>query len=330
MKVEKITDVKVKIDVLQPQPTIGMGNPAIFNQGEQVGDKAYKSLASIKEDFSEDSGVYKKAAAVFAQANAPKTVHVITYAEGKIEEAAAASFFTDWHFALLAEFDADNALALSNFIEEQEFKFFVVQVDKVADLTPLSGNTATIGLVHPLDEAFDGALIGNAASLPVGSITWKFRSNLIGITAQPLTVAGLEAIHEAYGIAYVEKAGIAQTSEGTTLSGEFIDALHGTHWVKANMESSIQNVLSTTDKLTFDSRGIDLLNVTATNILETAFQQGIILADGEGKGDYAVTTLSRDDLDPADIAARNYKGLSFSYKRSGAIHTVEVSGTVEV
>lgn len=330
MKVEKITDVKVKIDVLQPQPTIGMGNPAIFNQGTKAADKAYNSLSTIEGDFAKDSAVYKKAAAVFAQANAPKTVHVITFEEGKIADAAADYFFEDWHFALLAEFKAEDALALSNMIEEQEFKFFVVQVATVADLAPLDGNSATIGLVHPVDEALDGALIGNAASVPVGSITWKFRHNLVGITAQKMTVAQLEAVHTAHGIAYVEKAGIPQTSEGTTLSGEYIDALHGTHWVKSNMESSIQRVLSTTDKLTFDSRGIDLLNATASNILETAFQQGIILANSEGAGEYSVTTLSREDLEPDDIAARNYKGLSFNYKRSGAIHTVEVTGTVEV
>lgn len=330
MKVEKISDVKVKIDVLRPQPTIGMGNPAIFVKGTKMGDKAYTNLTTVTADFAEDTAVYKKAAAVFAQANAPRTLHVITYEEGKIADAAAAYFFADWHFALLAEFAADDALALSNMIEEQEFKFFVVQVAQTTDLAPLQDNEATIGLVHPLDEALDGALIGNSASLPVGSITWKFRSNFIGITAQKLTILELAAIHAVHGIAYIEKAGIPQTSEGTTLSGEYIDALHGTHWVKANMESGIQHVLSTTDKLSFDARGIDLLNATASNILETAFQQGIILMDGEGKGDYSVTTLDREDLDPADIVARNYKGLSFNYKRSGAIHAVEVTGTVEV
>ena len=40
------------------------------------------------------------------------------------------------------------------------------------------------------------------------------------------------------------------------MSGEFIDALHGDHWVKSNIETNVQRLLSTTDKLTFDSNGI--------------------------------------------------------------------------
>lgn len=116
-----------------------------------------------------------------------------------------------------------------------------------------------------------------------------------------------------------------------TMSGEFIDALHGDHWVKSNIETNVQRLLSTTDKLTFDSNGIALLDTTVANVLETAFNNGIVdIVDETGVGNYSVTALGRQDLNPDDIAARNYKGLSFKYKRSGAIHTVDVTGTIEV
>ena len=121
-----------------------------------------------------------------------------------------------------------------------------------------------------------------------------------------------------------------QTSEGKTMSGEFIDACMD-HWVKSNIETNVQRLLSTTDKLTFDSNGIALLDTTVANVLETAFNNGIVdIVDETGVGNYSVTALGRQDLNPDDIAARNYKGLSFKYKRSGAIHTVDVTGTIEV
>ena len=103
------------------------------------------------------------------------------------------------------------------------------------------------------------------------------------------------------------------------------------HWVKSNIETNVQRLLSTTDKLTFDSNGIALLDTTVANVLETAFNNGIVdIVDETGVGNYSVTALGRQDLNPDDIAARNYKGLSFKYKRSGAIHTVDVTGTIEV
>lgn len=330
MKIEKITDVKVNIDVVKPQPVVGLGNPAIFVSGLAKGCKVYRSLSALAEDHASGTDVYAKAAAIFGQRNIPQKVHVITYETSKVTDAASEYFYEEWHFALLAKYEEVAALALSNLIEEQEYKFFVVQVATATELGPFAGNESTIGLVHPLKEHLDAALIGDSANLPVGSITWKFRSGLVGITAQPLGVSEVEAIDAANGIAYISKAGVAQTSEGTTLSGEFIDAVHGTHWVKANMESQIQNVLTTSDKVDFDLNGIDLLNVTASNVLETATQQGIVSRNDEGKGNYAVTTLQKGQLDPGDVKNRVYKGLSFNYERSAAIHAAVVSGTIEV
>lgn len=330
MKVENISDVKVIINVLKPQPVVGLGNPAIFVEGTTKGHKVYHSISALSEDFDSTTDTYKKASAVLAQRNAPGSVHVITFEDGKIVEAAEDYFFEEWHFAILATHDAADALALSNMIEEQEYKFFVTQAATVAGLTPFADNESTIGLVHPIEEYFDAAIVGAVGSLQPGSVTWKFRGDLVGITAQKLSVSQLEAVHNVNGIAYVVKAGIPQTSEGTTLSGEYIDAIHGTHWVKASLETQLQYTLSTTDKLSFDASGIDLLNAVASNVLETATAQGIVAVDTEGKGLYTVTTLQREDLDPADIAARNYKGLSFNYQRSGAIHSVVVNGTIEV
>lgn len=341
--VEAITDVTVSINVQQPQPKIGLGIPAIFAVGIEQTFKEYSSLDGLVKDFGENTTVYKKAKAVFAQVNMPKNIVVITYKKedsapdrlgtsGNIVKAAEEYFFENWHFALLAEFESDTGLALSNFIEEQKFKFLVLQVAKASDLTPFAKNSLTIGLVHTLAEEYlDAALIGNTANLTVGSVTWKGRPNLIGITAQKLMVSNLEEIHKAGGLAYVEKAGIPQTSEGKTISGEFIDSLHGDHWIKSNIESRLQRLLSNTDKITFDSNGIALLRNELTTVFEEAFSNGIIdVVDETGNGNYSITALQRTDLKPEDIAARNYKGLSFTYKRSGAIHSVDVSGTIEV
>ena len=331
MKIERISDVNVKIDISRPQATVGMGTPAIFVEATTESCKTYTSIESLQKDFPETTDVYQKANTFWSQENAGKEIVVISFTAGNIKAAATNYFFEMWHFALLATFEAANALELSNLIEEQEFKFLVIQVPQAADLNQFAGNLLTIGYVHPITEHLDAAVVGNTANLTVGTVTWKFRGNLVGIKAQDLTQSQIKEIEDLGGMVYVTKAGIPQTSEGKTVGGEYIDALHGDHWVKANLETKIQTLLSTTDKLSFDATGIALLNDAASNVLETAFTNGIIDAnDDTGTGNYSVITLDRGELNSDDIASRNYKGLSFTYKRSGAIHEVEVTGTIEV
>ena len=91
------------------------------------------------------------------------------------------------------------------------------------------------------------------------------------------------------------------------MSGEFIDALHGDHWVKSNIETNVQRLLSTTDKLTFDSNGIALLDTTVANVLETAFNNGIVDIDETGVGNYSVTALGRQDLNQMTLQHETIK-----------------------
>lgn len=330
--VETISDVNVQISILNPAPRIGLGRPLIFVKGDALAYKEYANLDEIKADFAADTSVYAKAKAILLQNNKPDSLAVLTFEEGKIAQAAEEYFLKSWHFALLADFAPADALALSNLIEENKFKFLIVQVDDVSKLGPLNKNKRTIAAVHAAEgEHLDAAWLGDTANATVGSVTWKGRHDLVGITAQELKASEVIAIQNAGGTAYVAKGGIPQTSEGKTVSGEYIDALHGDDWVKSSIETNVQKLLTETDKLTFDARGIALLQGVVTTVLNEAFANGIVDMDDEtNEGNYSVTVLQRSDLNPDDIARRNYKGLSFNYKRSGAIHTVDVYGQIEV
>ncbi|MBM5675608.1 DUF3383 family protein [Listeria seeligeri] len=330
--VETITDVRVHISVLYPSPRVGLGRPAIFVKGTGLAYKEYTTLEELKTDFADTTETFAKAKTLLAQKNKPDLIAVVTFEEGKILAAAEEYFLKSWHFALLAENKAADALALSNLIEENKFKFAVFQFATAAEIAPLVKNTRTIALVHSkIEENLDAALVGDVASLPVGSATWKGRHKLEGITAEMLKVSEIDAIQKAGGLCYIEKAGIPQTSEGKTVSGEFIDSIHGDDWIKATIETRLQKLLTETDKITFDARGIALLQGELTTVLNEGFANGIIDSNDEtGEANYSITALQRPDLSDDDIAKRNYKGLSFRYKRSGAIHSVDVYGEIEV
>lgn len=107
------------------------------------------------------------------------------------------------------------------------------------------------------------------------------RHGLTGITSEELKVSEIDAIQKVGGMCYIEKAGIAQTSEGKTVSGEFIDSIHGDDWIKATIETRLQKLLTETDKLTFDARGIALLQSELTTVLNEGFANGIIDSNDE-------------------------------------------------
>ncbi|WP_150284353.1 DUF3383 family protein [Rummeliibacillus sp. TYF-LIM-RU47] len=331
-------DVNVVIDVLHPAPVIGLGRPLILVAGSKAGYKEYSidtSLDELKADYDITTATYKLAESIYVQTNKPDVICVATYvgetpALGEsLAEVLDEYFDKSWHFALLADGTPPERLVLSNKVELHDFKFAVVQLSDLEEVEAFKNNAHTIIYYHTNDgERLDGAVIGDAANLMVGSITWKFRKNLKGVTPIEIAPNALDKLHEAGANAYVLKAGIPQTSEGLVATGEYIDFYHGRDWIKANMETNLQSMLANNDKVPSNSNGVSLIGAVATSTLTTAGQQGIIEVNEEDKYDFNVYTKSFDEGKPADILRRVYSGLTFDYSAQGAIHKINVKGSV--
>ncbi|MBC2077681.1 DUF3383 domain-containing protein [Listeria booriae] len=328
-----ISDVYVNIDIERPAAKVGLGRPLILvkNTAQDAKYQEYTSLEALAKDYASDTKTYAKAKAIFLQQNAPDLVAVAPF-NTDIATALEDVFSKSWHFVILAEYVAADALAISNLIEEHKFKFAVIQVPTFAGAAQLKTNSRTIVVVHDkVGEHLDAAWIGDTASATVGSVTWKFRKNLVGITASELTSAQVDEIHAQGAVAYILKAGVPQTSEGKTANGEFIDSLHGDDWVKSTIETRLQKALTDSDKVSFDTRGIAQLQSEVVAVLDEAFNNGIVDIDDEtGQANYTVTALQRNELKEEEILARKYNGLKFRYKRSNAIHSATVYGTIVV
>ncbi len=328
-----LKDVVVKIDVAQPAPRVGLGTPLILEvKTGATTYKEYTSLALLAADFASTTDAYKKAQAVFAQQNRPEKVAVATYETGSLEAALEAHFNRGWHFALIAnDLGADQVVA-ANFIAGKDFKFLAVQVEGNAGREALADKARTLIFDHNVaGEHLDAAAVGALGSLPVGSITWKFKGDFAGITGRYLTEDELNLIEADNAMAYVYKAGKAQLSDGIDAVGEYIDALHGQDFVKVDMENEVQNALQNAPKVPYDARGISLIEASATTTLQRAFGQGIIAQRADGQPDYTIQALTREQSDPQDRANRVYKGLSFQFSLAGAIHRVDpINGEILV
>jgi len=325
-----LQDVQVTINVAYPAPRIGLGRPAIFAQ--KVGAATYTeytTLAGLAVDYAIGTPAYEKAEAVFAQNDRPDVVAVATY-ETEIEASLAEFYNRAWHFALIAD-DVDveqDAAAL--FFNEQEFKLLAVQVQDDVGREAVKGMKRVIAFNHDVvGEHLDAAAVGALGSLPVGSITWKFKE-LKGVTPIYPTQTELDAIELDNAIAYVMKAGKGQLSEGKLANGEYIDVIHGQDWIKADMENEIQNTLANSPKLPYDARGIGAIQAAMLTTLGRGYNNGIIATTADGLPDYTVTTLSREESDPQDRNNRIYRGGNFEFGNAGAIHEARIKGQIRV
>lgn len=235
----------------------------------------------------------------------------------------------NWTFGIFADNTiSDETVLASNIFEANEDHFLVLQTDDLGKFNSYYGQNYTIGLKHNLSEPMDSAFIGAIANLPVGPTTWKFKK-LKGITPDEVTTQERSGIDHAHAIAYIISDGLPETSEGFTMSGEFIDILHGKIWTVARISNDMVTVLHNMSKIPYDDTGIGILKSTLESSLLAATNQGIIATKITGKGDYTISATSRDEQSKDDLSSRHYGGLSFTYRPSSAIHTVTINGVVQ-
>lgn len=292
--------------------------------------REYKDVDAVASDYGEDSPVYSKAQTYFAQENHSDHIAVLDYDPAKAYDALKAFWNFNWTFAVQSGFTIDdNTTMLSNIFESNRDHFLVVQGTDLSKFQRFYGQSYVIALYHDTSENMDTALVGAVATLTIGSVTWKFKK-LNGITPQVLTTTELSGINRTHAIAYIEVNGVGETSEGWTMSGEYIDVIHGIMFVHTKMENDLETFLQEHGKVPYEQSGILQIEGVATQVLEQAFQQGIILTDPTtGKGDYEVFAGTRDEQSREDISARHYGGLKFRYHVAGAIHTITVYGEVD-
>lgn len=295
----------------------------------------YKDADAVGAYEDQKGNVYKKAEAYFNQASASDRIAVLTYPQGKLNDALKAFWWQNFTFMVFADPQltngtaSDDAIIASNACEANKDHFLVLQAEDPTLFTKFEAQNFTIGLVHDLNEPMDVALIGTLATKPAGSVDWKFKS-LTGITPEAITATEKDAYDNLHAIAYIEVAGKPQTSGGWVLSGDYIDSEHGDIFVKTTLGADLQHYLQSQDKVSYDQSGINALGSIVTRDLEKAYAQGIILTnEATGKGDFSVSTSPRSAQKQADISARHYGGITFWYHRSGAIDTVTVKGTVQ-
>lgn len=187
--------------------------------------------------------------------------------------------------------------------------------------------TRTIAAYHQDPNQFMGAAwLGIMLPFQPGSATWKFKT-LAAVDVSVFTENQRDNLVSRNGNGFESVAGLFVTFEGTCSDGEFMDAIVGDDWVKANMQAALFNVLATTPgKVPYEDPGVSLLVSAITGILRQAQAMKIYAQTP----DITVTAGKAAAQSPSDKGNRIFRDIAWTATRSGAIHKLLVRGNVSL
>ena len=328
----QVKDITVNITTAAAAGSIGLGIPLVI-QGMAAKAVDYVACSSldevVKAGFAAETEVYKACATIFAQKNNPKTVAVVA-TTGTVAEWLTANAAKDFRQIVPILGESDSAEAeLVTAVSTLENKMLFLAVNNV-DMIPATQSERVVAVVHADTKVYaNAAVVGASAGLAAGSFTYK---NLVltGIAPANLTVAEVEAIHDAGAICIIKKAGDVVTSEGKTTDGEYIDIVDSKDYIISNIVYQGQKLLNNSNKLAFDNVGISQLENVVTSVLADAFRSGIIATNEDGTAAYSTNFATRAETSESDRAARTYNGGNFTFNLAGAIHNATINGTLVI
>lgn len=332
-------DVKVNIDLAKPLGTVGFGVPLILIENATAAIP-YTEVSNVDElasaGVATTSDAYKAAQLLFSQVNAPKKIAVCAVTSGAVAALNDVTMAANGWRQLIVLNEGDNETAIAEIItavEAMDGKLFFagLPVDDTTTITVSGLRRTILFYCDPTDEVPVpvAALVGETAGRAAGSFTYK---NLIlsGVAAQELTDTQIEAIHKKGGITFLAKAGDNVTSEGKVAGGEYIDIIDTEDYIIQQLAYKTQKVLNQSAKVPYDNNGIALLETVAVDVLQGAYNNGMIITNEDGTPGYSVSYALREDTAATDRANRIYLGGNFSFALSGAIHEVEITGSITV
>lgn len=320
----------------------GFGMPLIIGTTTTGTPETYREFSDMEgvvAVYADTTDEYKMAAAMFSQEPRPQVLAIYSRDTKTITQALdAINGSNPGFYAIFIAERTTASLAEAGNWANANTKFFFGCSSELAALT--GRNVAREAyLIHNTPSTFpECAWAGQNLPKDPGSITWKWKSPG-GQNAASYDITDLNTIRTNHGQTITEIGGIPVVNEGITTSGEYIDVIRGQDWVKARIEEGLYSLFINNDKVSMDNVGISQVESVIRSILKQAGNMGIIanatteteLAKSDDKMYmYQVTTPRREDISPADRAARKLTNVEFIYYLAGAIHEAEVKGKITV
>ncbi|HDK7314584.1 TPA: DUF3383 family protein [Clostridium botulinum] len=339
-----MADINVKFsDATQVVSKDGFGKVLILDTERDSDYKEYdisRSIIELQKDYDPQTEVFKITNIIASQDPRPNKVAVfgknVKNSEDKVADLIGAlnlliNEHNNWYRLLCTDLTEETIEGLSAWCETNE-KMFYTKFNTAEITVDLTERNKTVLGFKKNDERLDAGMIGLALTRIPGSFTYKFK-NIKSLTADIIPDSELQAIKGKNMNAYYKKfdvqdLGTAQLDDGKVASGMYIDQVESRDWVKFRIENEIAKLLMSTEKISCDNLGIQMVVAAVDVALNDAAKNKIILKNDDGVPQFKVTYNTLDKIHIEDRKARRITGIAFEYVEAGAIHEVGVTGSV--
>lgn len=175
----------------------------------------------------------------------------------------------------------------------------------------------------PNDEYLATAWMGKMLPEAPGASSWAFRE-LKEVKPYGLTTTKAHQLEKANINRYLGIKEQGVTLDGKMCSGQFIDITHGIDWLHVRIQERLFRLLVLNKKIPYTLKGIDLVRCEIIAQLKEAVYQGVLADDPEPQ----VSTPKIEEVDEQTRGERVLPKIRFSGRLAGAIHKIEIQGTV--
>lgn len=167
------------------------------------------------------------------------------------------------------------------------------------------------------------AWMGRMLTQAPGSTSWAFKE-LIGIKKSKLSTDKIAELKKVSVNRHIDINKRGVTLDGKVMNDEYIDIVHGIDWLHVRIQERLFRLLMINEKIPYTLKGIDLIRCEIMAQLKEAVYRGLLAPEPEPH----VSTPLLDEIDGDARGQRKLPNVCFSGRLAGAIHEIEIRGTV--
>ncbi len=316
---------------------------------------SYASLTALTDaGVGTTDPIYLAASAIFSQN--PKMTQVkvgrkLTGTDGSetwaVAMAAILAANSDWYGIVACTRTEADQEDIADFAEANEKLYGLSSNDSdiingtgdIVEYLNTNNLDRSFGIYHPdadlsTDDPFAEAAIMGAifAAYDPGEANWKFKT-VSGVSAAGstqaypvLTSTQRTTLFEKEGNIFSRISGIDMFEQGTVGSGEYIDIIRGTDWLRARIQQLVFAFLVSADKVGFNDNGIQ--GVVAK--LREALDEAVAIEFIEPVEEDDISAPLASEVSSTDKGNRLLPDIAFTATYTGAINKAGISGTISV